>query len=630
MDCLKYEGARLATFHHYNGSLKNALASKLARCGFYYTGVGESAECATCGLHLNMCSFQNTDEIKSLHRLTNPTCILKDGENNFPMVPINGTGQAYNVSQPSSDSESNNTNLDSINASSNEINLPEEKNQNVSINASTGDISSQHKHPTMEDAPSRIRTYVSWPHSKSHTLNVEEMTDAGFFYTGYGDSVTCFHCGGKIRCWESYHDPINEHIKHFPTCEFAQSLVGKYGASTRPKEPVMKDVTSRIRTYVKWPHIKSATLNAKQMALAGFFYLGYADEVRCFHCGVRLRSWRPSDDPVAEHIKSFPHCEFAQSLITKCDSQPKHPIMGDVRARIESYTKWPRCTTHTPTRMAEAGFYYVGYCDCVRCFHCDGGLRNWFPEDDPVTEHYRIFPRCDFIQSIVREQNRKGAAVQITCHNEESSSSSENRTPNEKNHDFCRNHSDIIIKTCTTNSVVFTVLDIGFPHEIVRRALEAKSVSTEHKFSTAEALIHAILDIEDANNSSEETILQTFDRNTDSNDNLSGETIPPTLDHIVNSNNKSLDMGEKIISPSINHNSNMEKKIAELTEETKTLRKKNTELLDLKQCKVCMDAHANIALVPCGHIACCLQCSNELKKCLLCRTKIKHRLKIYT
>lgn len=38
-----------------------------------------------------------------------------------------------------------------------------------------------------------------------------------------------------------------------------------------------------------------------------------------------------------------------------------------------------------------------GYRDKVRCFHCDGGLRNWDPEDEPWYEHAKWFPTCPYL-----------------------------------------------------------------------------------------------------------------------------------------------------------------------------------------------------------------------------------------
>ncbi|KAL3883085.1 hypothetical protein ACJMK2_029378 [Sinanodonta woodiana] len=38
--------------------------------------------------------------------------------------------------------------------------------------------------------------------------------------------------------------------------------------------------------------------------------------------------------------------------------------------------------------------------DVVRCFACNGGLKNWDPEDDPWIEHARWFPQCPFVKRV--------------------------------------------------------------------------------------------------------------------------------------------------------------------------------------------------------------------------------------
>lgn len=36
--------------------------------------------------------------------------------------------------------------------------------------------------------------------------------------------------------------------------------------------------------------------------------------------------------------------------------------------------------------------------DCVRCFQCGIGLRNWDPEDDPWVEHARWSSKCSYLR----------------------------------------------------------------------------------------------------------------------------------------------------------------------------------------------------------------------------------------
>ncbi|GFO14433.1 baculoviral iap repeat-containing protein 7 [Plakobranchus ocellatus] len=72
--------------------------------------------------------------------------------------------------------------------------------------------------------------------------------------------------------------------------------------------------------------------------------------------------------------------------------------MADLRKRLETFTSWPKEHHLKKEIAAEAGFYYSGDADSVRCFFCGGGLRNWHPSDDAWLEHAHWFPQCGFVQ----------------------------------------------------------------------------------------------------------------------------------------------------------------------------------------------------------------------------------------
>jgi len=46
---------------------------------------------------------------------------------------------------------------------------------------------------------------------------------------------------------------------------------------------------------------------------------------------------------------------------------------------------------------------YLGEKTVVRCFYCDGALRNWHATDDPKVEHARWYPLCAYIRQYVGE-----------------------------------------------------------------------------------------------------------------------------------------------------------------------------------------------------------------------------------
>ena len=49
------------------------------------------------------------------------------------------------------------------------------------------------------------------------------------------------------------------------------------------------------------------------------------------------------------------------------------------------------------SELAAAGFFFTGSVDRCQCAFCRGILRNWEPNDDPMTEHKRYFGDCPFV-----------------------------------------------------------------------------------------------------------------------------------------------------------------------------------------------------------------------------------------
>lgn len=98
--------------------------------------------------------------------------------------------------------------------------------------------------------------------------------------------------------------------------------------------------------------------------------------------------------------------------------RPRRPDMAVVATRMTTFEGWPHAGSHPPSEMADAGFYYTGQADLVRCFYCRGGLRTWERSDHPWVEHGRWFPRCPFIRlcrgqkfvDAIQQLNENGAS----------------------------------------------------------------------------------------------------------------------------------------------------------------------------------------------------------------------------
>ncbi|KAJ8314476.1 hypothetical protein KUTeg_006626 [Tegillarca granosa] len=189
---------------------------------------------------------------------------------------------------------------------------------------------------------------------------------------------------------------------------------------------LLKYERNRLETFKNWP--VSSPIPPKDLAQSGFYYTGNEDRVQCAFCRGILKGWDPGDDPQKEHEKRFEKCGFILGLnvgnvplLTKktvpiltpdfsngaenlgvSSERAKHENFAVESTRLMTFScpGWDTRMYQTPEMLAAAGFFYTGTCDNVKCFFCDGGIRNWQPGDDPWTEHARYFPNCYYVKLV--------------------------------------------------------------------------------------------------------------------------------------------------------------------------------------------------------------------------------------
>lgn len=79
--------------------------------------------------------------------------------------------------------------------------------------------------PHLEIEANRLRTFKEWPINLK--MKPIELSDAGFFYTGVGDRVQCFSCGGGLKNWENDDVAWEQHAVWYPTCEYMKLIKGQ-------------------------------------------------------------------------------------------------------------------------------------------------------------------------------------------------------------------------------------------------------------------------------------------------------------------------------------------------------------------------------------------------------------------
>jgi hypothetical protein len=95
----------------------------------------------------------------------------------------------------------------------------------------------------MTNARSRINTFAEyWPATFKHMI--ENIADAGLFYSGSGDETVCFFCDARVRDWHQNDDAWQRHNSQNPQCFFVVSVKGKDYKHRRDSELVEENHVS--------------------------------------------------------------------------------------------------------------------------------------------------------------------------------------------------------------------------------------------------------------------------------------------------------------------------------------------------------------------------------------------------
>merc|ERR1719270_2798704 len=249
---------------------------------------------------------------------------------------------------------------------------------------------------------------------------------------------------------------MTEHRHHFPLCPFVLGQnVGNIplGAEAGHQEPAPgQDVTGLNPRQVPQP----STLNPRQVL--------------------------PNSGPEKGHYGAD-----SEAMGILPHSGPLHPQYATLEARLRTFREWPPALKQTPKDLADAGFYYIGLSDQVKCFYCDGGLRNWQSEDEPWKEHARWFDKCVFVRLV------KGDDYIKNCMDE--------RPPEKANMSLqsgSRSVTEDEIRQAMSQAIVKQVLSMGIDHSRVKMAIKKQLESSGNPFDTAESLISAAFSVQRA------------------------------------------------------------------------------------------------------------------------------------
>ncbi|NXB97235.1 BIR protein, partial [Vidua chalybeata] len=577
----------------------------------------------------------------------------------------------------------------------------------------------------------RMSTFSAFP--MNTPVSERSLARAGFYYTGVQDKVKCFSCGLTLDNWQPGDNAMEKHKQLYPRCSFVQRMlsVNNVGLSSRsafspsianslppslhsialspsleqvgyfsgsfssfPQDPVttravedlpflspklhnhsMRTEDARLRTFQSWP---LTFLSPTDLAKAGLYYLGTADKVACFTCGGQLCNWEPKDNAVSEHRRHYPNCPFVENLIRDQQSfNVSNVSMQTHEARVKTFVNWPTRIPVQPEQLADAGFYYVGRNDDVKCFCCDGGLRCWESGDDPWIEHAKWFPRCEYLLRVKGREFVDQIQARFPHLLEQLLSTSdppvdENLDPPIIRFEPGESHSEDAIMMNTP--VVKAALEMGFSRRLIKQTVQSKILATGENYKTVNDLVSDLLTAEDEKIEEEKekqleevasddlyliqkNRMALFQRLTCvlpilgsllsakvitelEHDVIKQKTQIPLqarelIDTILVKGNEAASIFRNCLQdcdPVLYKDLFVEKTIKYVpTEDVSGLpmEEQLRRLQEERTCKVCMDKEVSIVFIPCGHLVVCKECAPSLRKCPICRGTIKGTVRTF-
>jgi len=250
----------------------------------------------------------------------------------------------------------------------------------------------------------------------------------------------------------------------------------------------------------------------------------------------------------------------------------------------------------TAAQMVQAGLYYLGERDRVKCWYCNGGLQNWSFNDDPWYEHAKWFPLCEYvlqnkgpeyIENVTQQHpnlarpTMAGVRRPLDPHTDAITGS---RRPREQ---FTERSPPIIDpgeerrkkqaqieKEMQTSEIIQVAFEMGFERHHIKKALTMRIDAYGRGFGKVETLITDLTQLQEQAE-------------------IEGEE-----DHGVEVTPKTVGSEEA---------------------ELKTI-------LQQEKCRICQKERVVKVLLPCGHLATCKDCGNSTNRCPICQVKVASRI----
>uniref|UniRef100_A0A2M4BPE3 Putative apoptosis 1 inhibitor n=1 Tax=Anopheles marajoara TaxID=58244 RepID=A0A2M4BPE3_9DIPT len=256
----------------------------------------------------------------------------------------------------------------------------------------------------------RLQTFDQWPVT---FIRKEELARYGFYYTGNEDTVKCHFCRVEIGMWEEHDNVIEEHLRWSPYCPLLRkrptnnvALDRNFLANVPEPSYDVCGINVRTHSYAENANDRmsgdswsgASDISSSGNSINGNSIVGEASTSTI--STDRIGLMRHGDDVALTGIAVASAFSSMGTMVGSQTCRPEYPMYAIEADRLKSFEDWPTSMSQKPQQLSDAGFFYTGKSDRVKCFSCGGGLKDWEQGDDPWEQHGIWYSNCHYLKLI--------------------------------------------------------------------------------------------------------------------------------------------------------------------------------------------------------------------------------------
>uniref|UniRef100_A0A2M3Z1E4 Putative apoptosis 1 inhibitor n=1 Tax=Anopheles braziliensis TaxID=58242 RepID=A0A2M3Z1E4_9DIPT len=258
----------------------------------------------------------------------------------------------------------------------------------------------------------RLQTFDQWPVA---FIRKEELARYGFYYTGNEDTVKCHFCRVEIGMWEEHDNVIEEHLRWSPYCPLLRKRPTNNVALDRNflanvPEPSYDVCGINVRTHSYAENASdrmsgdswsgSSDISSGGNSINGNSIVGEASTSTISTDRSGFMRHGHDEVPLAGGAVASAFSSMGTMGMGSQPCRPEYPMYAIEADRLKSFEDWPTSMSQKPQQLSDAGFFYTGKSDRVKCFSCGGGLKDWEQGDDPWEQHGIWYSNCHYLKLI--------------------------------------------------------------------------------------------------------------------------------------------------------------------------------------------------------------------------------------